>query len=310
MEVFTIEELMTTIFKWLFIVNINKDEKENIAEQSAKTLISLGKDLRSLSCVDHNLNNYYSDEDRAKKIVAGTIFFHPNRIGKINNLINDYGGIYHQITSKINRLFNIVFDQSQHFMADDLGDPFYLNVTLLLDKCQVIEKLLPFKQPARAGKLPRLPLVPYQQLKSIICLTKQTLLTIAFKTRNLTKFQQLVEAGIKLDDINEALLLKIVQRRVKPKRKNERIYHFTMIMLLLEHGIKIDINCLVYAVAYDDEELAYILLKYGVNYQETTLISDQQLYLFRGCNQKTGKTIFQLLPGKNWFLDMIKNYSR
>ena len=37
------------------------------------------------------------------------------------------------------------------------------------------------------------------------------------------------------------------------RRKNERLYHFMLAQLLIEHDIKINIDCLVYAV-HDDEE--------------------------------------------------------
>lgn len=310
MNVFNIDNLMNEIMNNLVMmsamsmmttINIMSNPKSNL-----EGIIKLvGKDIQILSCVSTSFLRFFSDEQRAKNILNQLISSTKLRINEITNLLNDKGGIYHKIENKINHLFDVVIDPIKNFSDRDLSDSWYMNHVLAMSNDELKKRLLLYKQPSESV-VRMIFLFDYNE--------PQTLLTIAFKTRNLHKIQQLLTSGIKLDNVNEKLLLKITIKRVnlrlKKKHIDNRTYYFTLAQLLLEYGMKINIDCLVYAVKYDDEEYAYLLLKYGADPYQKTFVSNRSL-MFPLSNKSKGvaRNIFDICPGKQWFIDMIRHMS-
>lgn len=293
-------DVFREIFKQMFIMSNYSDGKFDHDENRA--IRKFGITIQKLTCVDTYLNNIMSDIERAQKIVT--------EINKLRKYKSKYeimrflsGGIYVRMANKIDNLFEIVFDKNRMFNDEDLNDVWILNAKQMLNVDNVKNKLIPYKD--LSIRKPSL-----TKFKNLVCCYKTySLLEITFLTKNFDKMKMLLEAGVAIDS---SILLDIAKNRslskYKQKHYNNRTYYLTVAQLLLGKDATIDKELsLMIAAHNDDEEYAFLLLKYGADPYKSIKIAIMLSYPFYHEREEKMKNTFDVTAGKDWFNRMIKD---
>jgi hypothetical protein len=316
MEQFIVKnnDVASTIFKWLYIENHFTIHKSGIKEYNhdKEQIVKLfGRDIQALTCTNKFFNNFYSDESRAQKIVK-IIATHNKWLQDtcVTRCLNPKGGIFHAIEEKINNLFLIAAHPNKEFSEDDLKDPWYINATIMRD-VHWIEDVAP-KSVKEAS---------YPMLRQMVATSKPyTLLSTAYKRKQIEKMQLLIKSGADLkNNINNVLLTSIATKRSISDCGQARVAYFTIAQLLLEHGANPDVydsaqwpTPLMIAVYNDDQEYAYLLLKYKANPELTTHATSKQLqFPFFYDQGEILRNVFELEKGepKGWLKDIVNDFA-
>lgn len=300
-------DLFLEIFSQLYVSCYFDLKGKFVGKDEEYVIPKLGNIIKSLTCVSKQFNFIFSDERMAKGILILLKEDFPREyIPDILRYLNFKGGIFHQINDKINNLFDIVYDSNKNFQEDDLKDVWYLNITMMVDDYTLKTKLLPYKN------------WNSNSIDKIKCKVEtfylQSLLPIAIKTRNLDKITKLLENGV---DVNNFILTDIAKNRVNPKEKHKinKRYYLIAGQLLLEYGAKRIVNrsksyptALMTAVYNDDEEYAFILLKYGMSINEKVKCPVSCLtFPFYYHGKEKEMNVLDIAKDKQWFHDMLKS---
>lgn len=285
--IYSHNDMIKEIFAKIYIM-CNFENGEYI-DHDERAVYQFGSILRTLIRVDKYLNEKLTNKELIKVIIS-MIKGHRKRLdtGEIINILHT--GVCMKLKAKIDNLFEIVFSPEKIFTNKDLSDPWLLNVKLMFDEDYISRKIAVYKEPKSREGL--------RQLAIRYC--SHSLLTIAFKTKNLTKIEQLLEAGIEVD---LSLLTDIAIKRTR----NSNIYYLVVAQLFLD---KVKSNKLTYplmiAVKNDDELYAFLLLKYKVDPYITINVERELEQPFFWIRETEKRNVIDIANGKKWFLDLLE----
>lgn len=285
------------IHRQLLIRCKNDVDHEKDWDKKCYFIRSFARIIRILTCTNSAFYNYYSNTKTAQQII--NVFMKLCRL-EYCELINYFklkDNIFDLIDKKINHLFDIAFDSDKHFTEEDLQDAWFLNKKLLMNDEVVKERLSSYN-----NKL---------IIKCIDSITfrRQSLLTIAFKNKDLIKIEQLLKAGAKGDVYESDILKEIAKERCIDKN-----YDLEIAKLLLHYGINPnlryfddDTSALMIAVYNDDQQYTTLLLKYKADpYQRIKRDNSSLEFPFFYSKTSKARNIFDIIgTEKQWFLDLI-----
>lgn len=272
---------------------------------------SFSKDIHALKCTHKSFNNYYSNEKNAQEIIRKLALYHKQQDTYIIDLLTyklkSSEGVLHTIHNKINNLFEIAAKPNEKFTEDDLKDHWYINTTILSTKGCV-------KQIAPKSKQKSYP------KGNDNCKSTYTLLSAAYKRRQLNKMRILIEHGADVKiNTNSVLLTDIAQKRSTPKKEYEdsRELYLAIAKLLLKNGANPNFcyslqypTPLLIAVHNEDQEYTQLLLQYEANPEHSTYATKHQTqYPFDYDQDKTLKNAFDLEP-TGWLKEMINQLNK
>jgi hypothetical protein len=299
------EDIIGEISRWIFISS-HFDIKGEKLWNYEKIIHNFGATIQKLSCVNNIYYKMFSNETLGKKVVD--MFSHKRLChSEILRHLNPTGGIFYQIKTKIENLFDIAFNTNKYFSDEDLKDNWYFNTTVLMNKSEMKMRMLPYKNSEENKK------IRCGTMDKVNILVRPSLFGIVIKTGNLDKIKQLISTQNTIDNF---LLVNIARSRIKAKNKKHKINYFTVALLLLEHGVNRITKCdndyptaLMIAVYHDDEEYTYILLKYNIDIYEKCCACDQQLESPYCIQSEKIRDVFEIGKDKEWFIEMLNHFN-
>ncbi len=313
------DQVLVKILSWLyaenhFIVDQSGGRKYNHCNDSV--VHHFGRDLQTVTCVNRFFSERFSKEKSAQKIIK-SIAQHQRWMcdETVARCLNSKGGVFFTIRQKMDQLFDIVTDADRQFTPEDLQDSWYLNASYQVSHGWLSHKMAKYK--SRDTTRPKRTGMKFKQL--VEKYSPHTLLSLAFKTMDFEKIEQLLAVGSDCKNkINNNLLLDIAKKRCWSfgKHGNRKVHYCIIALSLLAYGADPDctqsfekFSPLMIAARNNDQEYAWLLLQYFVNSDSVTRASIKRMEYPFWYHEDDGveKTAFDVEQGepKGWLKEMV-----